>query len=48
MSSSMTGEVASWKPSWEGCAIYLYKIREALTRDSALTKQCNNYFTSIS
>ena len=43
----MTGEAASWNPSWEGWAIKGgVKIRGGLTRDSALTKQCNTLLVS--
>ena len=38
----MTGEAASWNPSWEGWAIMdVVEIRGSLTHGSALTKQCN-------
>ena len=43
-SSSITGEAASWKPSWEGWAID--KIRGSFTHDSALTRQCNALLVS--
>lgn len=38
--SSMMGDVASWKPSWKGCAMEIYR---GLTYNSTLTKLCKFY-----